>query len=69
MTRSPEIAPNLLGYTMMPLFIVVRVQMALLSIGFHWLETKRKFTRRGYPKNYGAIARRGNAPRAHSPGR
>jgi SAM-dependent methyltransferase len=59
--RPSEIAPGLLGYLMMPLFVVVRVQMALLSIGFHWLEMKRKFTRRGYPKNYIAIARRGDA--------
>jgi SAM-dependent methyltransferase len=57
-----EIAPGLLGYLMSPLFVVMRVQMALLSIGFHWIEMKRKFTRSGYPKNYVAIARRGDAP-------
>ena len=57
-----EIAPTLLGYLMMPFFVVLRVQMALLSVAFHWLEMKHKFTRRGYPKNYVAVARRGRAP-------
>jgi hypothetical protein len=33
------------------------------------MEMKHKFTSGGYPKNYVAIARRGDALRAHSPAR
>jgi SAM-dependent methyltransferase len=52
------IAPGALGYVLVPFFLLLRLSFAAISIFFHWLEMKHKFTSRGYPKNYVAIAER-----------
>lgn len=61
-SRPSDIAPGVLGYLLVPFFAMSRPFMALLSIAFHRLEMKHKFTKRGYPKNYLAIARRPESP-------
>ncbi len=59
MPRRPSlIAKGLLGWLLSPVMILVKIQMGVLSILFHWLEIKSKYTRAGYPKNYVAIVRR-----------
>jgi SAM-dependent methyltransferase len=59
--RPAEIAPGALGVLIAPLFAVLRVQLAMLSIAFHRLELQHKITDRGHPKNYVALARRSSA--------
>ena len=53
--KPAQIIDGPLGYVLSPFFIVLKVQLAALSIFFHWLEMKKKVTTRGIPKNYLAI--------------
>ena len=54
-SRPADLAPGVLGYILSPLLLSLRVAFAGLSVFFHWLETRSKVTRRGYPKNYVAL--------------
>jgi SAM-dependent methyltransferase len=56
--RPGQIASGGLGLLLAPVFMVLRLQLAALSILFHWLEMKNKITTHGYPKNYVAILSR-----------
>jgi len=38
-----------------PLMLLFKAQMAAFSLLFHWLETVKKYTGRGYPKNHVAV--------------
>src|SRR5262249_1937257 len=44
-----------LGFFLAPFMFLLRLQMAALSLVFHWLEMRQKVADRGYPKNYVAI--------------
>jgi SAM-dependent methyltransferase len=57
-SRPRRIVDGTLGVLLSPLFILLRLQLAGLSILFHWLEMKNKITTRGYPINYIAILSR-----------
>jgi SAM-dependent methyltransferase len=57
-TNPIDVAPGLLGILLSPFLLLLRSQMAALSILFHWLEMKQKITSRGYPKNYVAVLSR-----------
>lgn len=52
--RPSAVAPGVLGFVLAPLMLLLRVQMAGLTLVFHWLEMRQKVVR-GYPKNYVAI--------------
>jgi SAM-dependent methyltransferase len=54
-TRPADIVPGMLGLLMSPALVLLKAQLVLCSIVFHKLETKKKYTARGYPKNYVAI--------------
>lgn len=54
-TRPSSIARGVLGVVLCPLMILLKAQMIALSVLFHWLETRMKYTDRGYPKNYVAV--------------
>jgi SAM-dependent methyltransferase len=54
-SKPSLIARGIAGLVLSPLMVVLKVQMIVLSVLFHWLETRTKFTRRGYPKNYVAV--------------
>ena len=56
--RPGQIANGGLGLILAPAFMLFRLQLAALSILFHWLEMKNKITTHGYPKNYVAILSR-----------
>jgi SAM-dependent methyltransferase len=56
--RPGQIASGGLGLILAPAFMLFRLQLAALSILFHWLEMKNKITTHGYPKNYVAILSR-----------
>ena len=47
---------GILGLLFSPFFFVLKVFFFALSLLFHWVETKTKYTGGGYPKNYMAIA-------------
>jgi hypothetical protein len=47
---------SLLGFGLAPLFGLMKIGAAMLSILFHRLEIRIKFKLRGYPKNYVIIA-------------
>lgn len=53
--RPSSIARGISGLVLSPLMAVLKLQMTGLSLLFHWLETRTKFTSRGYPKNYVAV--------------
>jgi SAM-dependent methyltransferase len=53
--KPASISPGLLGFLLCPLMILLKFISALLSILFHRLETIKKYTKEGYPKNYIAI--------------
>jgi SAM-dependent methyltransferase len=61
-TRPAAVARGALGYVLAPFMFMLRLQMAALSLMFHWLEMRRKVTDRGYPKNYVAILSKPEAP-------
>lgn len=46
------------GYVLAPILFLLKILFATLSIMFHLLETRIKFTACGYPKNYVAIVRK-----------
>lgn len=50
-----SIAPGILGFLLCPIMLLLKISGAILSILFHRLETIKKYTQRGYPKNYVAI--------------
>lgn len=52
--RPSAVAPGVLGFVLAPLMLLLRAQMAVLTLLFHWLEMRQKVVR-GYPKNYIAI--------------
>lgn len=56
--RPRDLGRGLVGYGLVPVMAVLRVVFAACSILFHRLETRVKFTARGYPKNYVAIVTR-----------
>jgi SAM-dependent methyltransferase len=45
-----------LGNLAFPFMVALKGMMAIGAVGFGWLDTKRKYTARGYPKNYVAVA-------------
>lgn len=53
-----EIAPGITGYLLVPVMLWLKASCAGWSMLFHRLESRVKFTRRGYPKNYVAIVRK-----------
>lgn len=53
--RPSSIAGGLTGLILCPFMLLLKGQMLALSLVFHWLETRTKFTARGYPKNYVAV--------------
>jgi len=53
--RPSTIAKGLVGILLCPVMVMLKAQMRLLSVLFHWLEVRSKFTSAGYPKNYVAI--------------
>ena len=57
-SRPRDVAPGAIGILNSPLMFLLRAQMMVLSIYFHWLEGKHKYTKRGYPKNYVAIVQK-----------
>lgn len=54
-TKPKDIGSGFSGYLLAPLMFITKVWFGLLSIGFHKREVKKKFTKKGYPKNYVAI--------------
>jgi SAM-dependent methyltransferase len=54
--RPSELGYSLLGFGLAPLFGLMKIGAAMLSILFHRLEIRIKFKLRGYPKNYVIIA-------------
>lgn len=57
-TKPKEISNGFAGYLLSPFFFMLKVWFGLLSIGFHKREIKKKYTEKGYPKNYVAILRK-----------
>jgi SAM-dependent methyltransferase len=53
-----DLGHGLAGYSLAPLMVLLRGAFVVCSILFHRLETRVKFTARGYPKNYVAIVSR-----------
>lgn len=53
--RHSDLGHGLVGYALVPVMAVLRIVFAACSILFHRLETRVKFTARGYPKNYVAV--------------
>lgn len=53
--RPKNIAPGLAGYLICPFMIILKAFSGILSVIFHRLEIIKKYTKRGYPKNYVAI--------------
>jgi SAM-dependent methyltransferase len=63
MARYLPVAPGSLGggrtgLALSPVMLAIKAGSAVLSLGFHRLETKVKVVARGYPKNYVAIVAR-----------
>lgn len=56
--RPRDIHPGISGVLLWPLVFALRVTMGLGAMLFHRLEVAHKYTARGYPKNYVAIATR-----------
>lgn len=56
--RPAKVAPGVLGYVLVLPIFALRVQMAALSLFFHWLEMRKKVVDRGHPKNYVAIVQK-----------
>lgn len=56
--KPREISPGWLGFFLSPIMILVKIFSAFLSVFFHKLELKNKYTKRGYPKNYVGIFRK-----------
>ncbi|WP_317925625.1 class I SAM-dependent methyltransferase [Cupriavidus sp. TA19] len=54
-SKAEVIAPSPWGTVLVPFMFLFKKQMAILSVFFHWLEMKSKYTASGYPKNYIAI--------------
>jgi SAM-dependent methyltransferase len=54
--RPGDLRIGLLGYALVPIFLLLKVFFATCSVFFHRLEIRTKFTRRGFPKNYVVIA-------------
>jgi SAM-dependent methyltransferase len=57
--KPSDLGNGILAYGLMPVIILLKLGFAACSILFHRLETRVKFTRRGYPKNYVAIVSKG----------
>jgi hypothetical protein len=53
--RPSTIAKGVTGILLSPIMVVLKAQMRWMSVLFHWLEVRSKFTNAGYPKNYVAI--------------
>jgi len=53
--RPADITPGFAGYLLVPIFLFLKLGAAGCSVLFHRLETRLKFQRGGYPKNYVAI--------------
>ncbi len=53
--RPSSIARGIAGLVLSPVMVLLKLQMMVLSVLFHWLETRTKFTGGGYPKNYVAV--------------
>jgi hypothetical protein len=54
--RPNHLNYGLIGYGLVPIMVLLKMECAAWSIIFHRLETRIKFQTRGYPKNYVVIA-------------
>ena len=57
-TKPKDLGNGMSGYLLAPFMIILKLISAALSILFHKLETKFKYTKKGYPKNYIGIFRK-----------
>ncbi len=53
---------GLVGLGLVPVMAVLKAVFAASSVLFHWLETRVKWSARGYPKNYVVIAIKPDTP-------
>jgi len=58
-SNAVDLGGGLAGYFLIPLMLFSKIICAVGSIFFHRLEMRLKFTKRGYPKNYIAILKKG----------
>lgn len=56
-----QLGYSVLGYSLIPIMIVLKIAFAGISVVFHGLETRLKYRGKGYPKNYIAIVRKNTA--------
>ena len=56
--KPKDISNGFAGYLLSPFMFMTKVWFGVLSIGFHRREVKKKFTKKGYPKNYVAILKK-----------
>ena len=50
-----DLGSGIVGYSLVPIMIILKMVFGVCSILFQKLELRVKFTRQGYPKNYLAI--------------
>jgi SAM-dependent methyltransferase len=54
-TSPKDLGNGLFGFFLCPIMFLLKLFSKILSVFFHLLETKIKYTKRGYPKNYVGI--------------
>ena len=54
-TSPKELGGGVMGVLRSPIILLLKVHCAIFSVVFNRLETKHKYTKRGYPKNYVGI--------------
>lgn len=57
-TRPRNISPGILGWVCLPVLAGSKVLFYAIASIFYRLDERQRFTKRGYPKNYIAIARK-----------
>jgi len=56
--KPSDLSKGIIGYFLIPIMILLKTGFAGCAILFHKMETRLKYKRQGYPKNYVAIVRK-----------
>jgi SAM-dependent methyltransferase len=59
-TSPEDLGKGVFGFLLSPLMFLLKIFSGILSIFFHKLEIKTKYTKQGYPKNYIGIFKKTN---------